>query len=167
MERLIETIVSALNLRDESKLHCLHDIPRYLAQMHVILREKTHSSADLEQSHYPHMEILKFETISDSEATKLKIALMDYAEEVDGAYVPRALWTLGYFFDPELTGYLREQLRIHLDRGEVSRKAVSQCIIALDTIGEAILLDRCFDASDHDYNRKTAEEYLVRVNADR
>ena len=98
--------------------------------------------------------------MSDEEAAELKVALMKFAESNIGGYVPTALWTLGYFFDQELIGFLQEQLRVHLELGQPSVESLGQCIIALSTIGEAILLDGSFAAHEHSRNIEMARAYL-------
>ena len=102
--------------------------------------------------------------MSDEEAMRLKSALMEYAEKNTGEYVPTALWTLGYFFDQELIGFLQRQLRVHLDLGPPSAESLGQCIIALSTIGEDILFDGSFAAHEHLKNVEIARAYLDSKN---
>ena len=138
----------------------ISDLPRAMAHLYVISKSDDQRVSDLEGFNFPYFEELKDQIMSDEEAVRLKTALMRYAEKNNGSYVPTALWTLGYFFDEELVEFLRGQLRMHLDLGQPSLDALGQCIIALSTIGEEILLDGSFSAHDHEKNIEMARAWL-------
>jgi len=161
LTKLIEQVVNALEEGDDQYLRQdISDLPRAMAHLYVISKSGEQAIRDLQGFNFPHLEKLKDQIMSDEEATRLKSALMAYAEENKGEYVPTALWTLGYFFDQELIGFLREQLRVHLDRGQPSWESLGQCIIALSTIGEDILTDGSFAAHEHSRNIEMARIYL-------
>ena len=161
MTKLVDKITVAL---DEGDDHYLQqessDLPRAMAQLYAISKSGGQRIRDLEGFNFPYFEQLRDQIMSDDEAMRLKSSLMAYVEKNDGDYVPTALWTLGYFFDHELIGFLQEQLRVHLDLGHPSLESLGQCIIALSTIGEDILLDGSFAAHEHSRNIEMARAYL-------
>ena len=161
MTKLVDKITAALEEGDDRYLQQdISDLPRAMARLYVISRSGEQKISDLEGSNFPYFDELRDQIMSDEEATRLKSALMVYAEKNNGDYVPTALWTLGYFFDQELIGFLQEQLRVHLELGQPSVESLGQCIIALSTIGEAILLDGSFAAHEHSRNIEMARAYL-------
>lgn len=157
----------ALETCDEARLAEFGDLPRYMAQLYAIRKNKSQTINELERTGFPHLSLLRSQVLSKSEAATLKQGLMSYAERLDGAYVPRALWTLGFFFDPALIGFLQKQLHAHLARGPASADALGQCIISLDTLGEGILSSDSFDATDYRTNRQLAESYIADLTFDR
>ena len=161
MTKLVKKITDALDEGDDHYLQQdISDLPRAMAHLYVISKSGEQGVRDLEGFNFPYFEELRDQIMSDEEALNLKSALMGYAEKNNGGYVPTALWTLGYFFDQELVGFLRSQLRVHLELGRPSLESLGQCIIALSTIGEDILLDGSFAAHDHSRNIEMAKAYL-------
>lgn len=161
MAKLVDRITVALDEGEHQYLQQeISDLPRAMAQLYAISKSGEQEVRDLEGFNFPYFEQLRDQIMSDDEALRLKSSLMAYADKNDGDYVPTALWTLGYFFDHGLIGFLQEQLRVHLDLGHPSLESLGQCIIALSTIGEDILLDGSFAAHEHSRNIVMARTYL-------
>ena len=161
MTKLVDNIVAALNSGDDQHLQQdISDLPRAMAHLYVISKSDDQRVSELEGFNFPYFEEIRDQIMNDEEAMLLKSALMKYAERNSGSYVPTALWTLGYFFDQGLIGFLSDQLKMHLNLGEPSFEALGQCIIALSTIGEDILPDGSFAAHDHSKNIAIAKTYL-------
>ena len=160
MNATLEEIVAALDDRDHQRLIEFGDLPRYMAQFDAIMKDGSQSGEALHASGFPYLGVLESAQWTDADADRLKSALMNYAASQEGHFVPQALWALGYFFDPDLIGFLKAQLERHLSCGPSSRDALGQCIIALSTIGEDILSDGSFWAGDHQKNAEMARNYL-------
>jgi hypothetical protein len=161
LTNLVSKITVALDEGDDHYLQQdISDLPRAMAHLFVISKSGEQSIRDLEGFNFPYFEQFRDQIMSEEEAMRLKSSLMAYAEKNEGDYVPTALWTLGYFFDQELIGFLQAQLRVHLELGQPSLESLGQCIIALSTIGEDILLDGSFAAHEHSRNIEMAIAYL-------